>query len=182
MAECIHLNWPNAQPERSRLAVRPAVVFGRGEGDHFAQMAGLLKKGVSCVPSRRDTIRSSVYVGNLLDLIETGRADVAVMGRLITNGAYPECPTLGEILGQLRSSYFLRALLIDVPPNLLKAAITRLGALNELGMGFHPDRVEKRLKSTHVYPGWAAEKGLLPEPSFKADLDQWAASTGGEFV
>lgn len=180
MAEKIQRAWADQDERRSLVVARPAVVFGAGEGGNFARMAGLLKKGVFVFPGRRDTVKSCIYVEDLLDLmlIARGKAE-----RLITlNGSYPECPTLERIVTVLQERYFPRARLIDVPHGVVMAAAQGLSTLNGVGLGFHPDRVTKLVRSTHVFPGWAVENNLLTEGGFSHGVDRWAEATGRTFV
>lgn len=179
MAEKIHGDWQAEAPERRLTTIRPAVVFGQGEGGNFARMAALLKKGVFIFPGRRDTVKSCIYVEDLIDLALVARASSS--NRVLLNGAYPECPTLEQIVTTLHGRYFQKAKLIDVPRGAVMAAAKMIGALNGVG-GIHPDRVTKLLKSTHVYPQWAAERSLLEAGAFDRGVDRWAEATGRSFI
>ena len=153
MAEEINRSWLRQGPERNLTIVRPAVVFGAGEGGNFARMAALLKKGFFVFPGRRDTVKSCIYVEDLLDLVLTA-AETPERYTLL-NGSYPECPTLETIVVELQSRYFPKAKLVDVPKGLVMNAAKALSALNGFGLGVHPDRVTKLVRSTYVYPEWA---------------------------
>lgn len=179
MAEKIHENWQAATPDRTLTVVRPAVVFGKGEGGNFARMAGMLKKGFFIFPGRRDTIKSCIYVDDLIDLMLAGRASPEP--RVLLNGAYSECPTIEQIVTTLQSRYFPNARLLDAPQSVVMGAAKTIAALNGLG-GIHPDRVTKLLRSTFVYPEWAAERALLTEGAFTRGVDRWAQATKGSFV
>jgi nucleoside-diphosphate-sugar epimerase len=179
MAEKIQGDWQAEDPTRHLTIIRPAVVFGQGEGGNFARMAALLKKGVFVFPGRRDTIKSCIYVEDLVDLMLAARSGDE--NRVLLNGAYPECPTLEQIVTTLQGRYFPRAKLVDVPRGAVMAAAKAIGALNGVG-GIHPDRVTKLLKSTHVYPQWAVERGLLEAGAFDRGVDRWAEATGRSFV
>lgn len=182
MAEKIHQSWFNADPAvRRLLVVRPAVVFGLGEGGNFTRMASLLKRGVFVFPGRRDTIKSCIYVEDLLDLVDAAIATVPKGEQALFNGAYPECPTIGNIVQELRDNHFPAAKLIDVPAGLVRAAVTVLGAVGLKRGGFHPDRVEKLLKSTNVYPGWGVRHGLMERSTLSSGIERWAAASQGTF-
>lgn len=179
MAERIHQNWQTAAPDRRLMVVRPAVVFGPGEGGNFTRMAALLKKGFFVFPGRRDTIKSCIYVDDLLDLMAD--ADARGYDSVVINGAYPECPTLEYIVSALKTRYFANATLIDVPRTVVLGGASLIGSLNGVG-GIHPDRVRKLLKSTHVYPQWAADRQLLPTGALDKAIDRWASATDRQFV
>jgi nucleoside-diphosphate-sugar epimerase len=180
MAEEVHRFWLRQDPARKLTIARPAVVFGAGEGGNFARMAALLKKGFFIFPGRRDTVKSCIYVEDLLDLLlEAGSTDGDIE---IFNGAYPECPTLEVIVTALRDAYFPSAKLYDVPKGAVLTAAKGLSVFSGMGLGVHPDRVMKLLRSTHVYPAWAVQRELLVGPAFERGLAQWARATGGTFV
>src|SRR5690606_6148915 len=58
LAERIHEDWQAARPDRRLVVVRPAVIFGEGEGGNFTRLAGLLRRGLFVYPGRRDTIKA----------------------------------------------------------------------------------------------------------------------------
>jgi nucleoside-diphosphate-sugar epimerase len=180
MAEEIHRGWLRQSPDRKLTVVRPAVVFGAGEGGNFTRMAALLKKGFFVFPGRRDTIKSCIYVEDLLDVVlAAGETDAAYE---LLNGAYPECPTLESIVTNLRDGYFPAAKLYDVPQGVVMGAAKTLATFKGFGLGIHPDRVTKLVRSTYVYPDWAVEKGLLSDQAFRKGLDRWAEATNRTFV
>ncbi len=179
MAEQIHMAWQAAKPGRRLTIVRPAVVFGQGEGGNFARMASLLKTGFFVFPGRRDTIKSCIYVEDLIDLILAARTTPEDFTLL--NGSYPECPTLEQIVTTLQSQYFPKAKLVDLPRSVVMALAGAIAALNGIG-GVHPDRVTKLLKSTHVYPQWAADHDLLAPGAFGRGIKRWAEATDETFV
>ena len=180
MAEEIHRGWLSHGEGRKLTIVRPAVVFGAGEGGNFARMASLLKKGFFVFPGRRDTIKSCIYVEDLLDLVMAAGATDAPYELL--NGSYPECPTLETIVTSLRDGYFPNAKLYDVPQGVVMGAAKTLATFKGFGLGIHPDRVTKLVRSTYVYPGWAERKGLLTDTAFRKGLDGWAKASKGTFV
>lgn len=180
MAEKIHENWQLQQADRKLTVVRPAVVFGAGEGGNFARMATLLKKGFFVFPGRRDTIKSCIYVEDLLDLVLT--AGARPEHYVLLNGSYPECPTLEKIVTTLKEGYFPNAKMIDVPQSVVMSAAKTLSALSGFGVGVHPDRVMKLVRSTYVYPEWAHANGLLEGEAFAAGIARWAQATDKTFV
>ncbi|CAN5372846.1 N-acetyl-alpha-D-glucosaminyl-diphospho-ditrans,octacis-undecaprenol 4-epimerase [soil metagenome] len=180
MAEKIHEAWMRNGEGRSLVVVRPAVVFGAGEGGNFTRMASLLKRGVFVFPGRRDTIKSCIYVEDLIDLFLAAAASSE--SHVVLNGSYPECPTLEQIVETLQRQYFPGARLIDVPHRVVMIAAKALSALNGLGLGVHPDRVTKLVRSTHVFPEWASENGMFARKGFAEGVERWAIATGKTFV
>lgn len=180
MAEKIHRGWLDSGQSRKLTIVRPAVVFGAGEGGNFARMASLLKKGFFVFPGRRDTIKSCIFVEDLIDLFLSAGATNSPFELL--NGSYPECPTLETIVTTLRDNYFPTAKLVDVPQGVVMTAAKALSTLNGVGVGVHPDRVTKLVRSTYVFPQWAAERGLFAGRGFSHGLAGWADATKKTFV
>jgi len=180
MAEEIHRGWLKQADGRKLTIVRPAVVFGAGEGGNFARMAALLKKDLFVFPGRRDTIKSCIYVEDLLDLVLA--AGATNTGYELLNGSYLECPTLETIVTTLRDNYFPKAKLYDVPRSVVMGAANTLSIFNGFGLGIHPDRVTKLLRSTYVYPEWSGRHGVLGDASLAKGIDRWADATGRSFV
>lgn len=180
MAEKIHRDWQEAASGRKLTVIRPAVVFGPGEGGNFARMASLLKRGFFVFPGRRDTIKSCIYVEDLIEMMLVAGANSDVVTTL--NGSYPECPTLEDIVLALQSRYFPKAKLIDAPLGAVMSAAKTLSALNGFGVGIHPDRVTKLVRSTYVYPEWAASRNLFANQAFVSGIERWADATHRSFV
>ena len=95
MAEKIHKSWRTAQPDRRLIVVRPAVVFGPGEGGNFTRLAKALKRGWFFYPGRKDTVKACGYVRELIDTMAfaktLGRPDV------LYNFCYPQGYTIEQI-------------------------------------------------------------------------------------
>ena len=180
MAEKIHENWLHGDLSRSLIVMRPAVVFGAGEGGNFARMAALMKKGFFVFPGRRDTIKSCIYVEDLIDLMFAA-SKISERHSLI-NGSYVDCPTLEFIVTELQRKFFPKVRLLDVPTGIVMAAAKTLSTLDGFGLGVHPDRVMKLLRSTYVYPEWSDSHGLANVGGFSVGLDQWADTTDRTFV
>ena len=180
MAEEIHRGWLRQAADRKLTIVRPAVVFGAGEGGNFARMAALLKKGLFVFPGRRDTIKSCIYVEDLIDLFLAAGATEASYELL--NGSYLECPTLETIVTTLRDAYFQKAKFYDVPQGVVMGAANTLAAFKGFGLGIHPDRVTKLVRSTYVYPEWAARHGLTSDKTLAGGVARWASATSERFV
>lgn len=180
-AEKIHENWLESGSRGKKLTVmRPAVVFGAGEYGNFTRLAKLLKKGIFIYPGRKDTIKSCIYVDDLLDAMEFARQRNTE--HIIVNGSYPSRPTLEEIVTALKNDYFSGAKTVTVPRLAVTSAAKIIGAAGFLDLGIHPDRVMKLVRSTDVYPQWLVENNF-PFPTALADVfKRWHRDTKGEFI
>lgn len=179
-AEEIHKVWARGDSERKLTIARPAVVFGKGEGGNFTRMAKLLRFGLFIFPGRRDTVKSCIYVEDLIDLIQFSQNQNG--GINIVNCCYPECPTLETIVRTLKQLYFPRAVLIDIPVSIVMIAAAALASLKGIGFGVHPERVNKLTKSTYVFPQWASDQNFFAERSFEAGIIKWAKATDRKFI
>lgn len=181
LAELIHTGWAQRAPARRLRIARPAVVFGAGEGGNFTRMASLLKKGFFVFPGRRDTIKSCIHVRDLISIFDALMSQDRLESVIVANGAYPECPTIEEIVLKLRAAHFPKAKLLDVPKPAVNFAASAVKLVGGVG-GIHPERVEKLVRSTFVYPVWAVANGVLTEGAFDRGIARWAEETNGSFV
>lgn len=180
IAERIHVDWQSSGHNRKLIVVRPAVVFGPGEGGNFSRMASLLKKGIFIYPGRKDTIKACIYVEDLLDAIEFARHQG---DSLITfNGAYSEKYTIENIVSCFKAEHFESAREITVPLGLMLACANFLRLLDVLKLGIHPDRVLKLVRSTNIAPQWLKQNGWAFRGGVKEGLRSWSRETNGEFL
>jgi hypothetical protein len=51
-----------------------------------------------------------------------------------------------------------------------------------MGIGIHPDRVMKLVRSTDIAPGWLESRSASMRGRIGSALDRWAQSTSGSFT
>lgn len=179
LAEHVHGNWAREKADRRLTTVRPAVVFGPGEGGNFTRLASLLRRGVFVYPGRRDTIKACIYVEDLLHAIEFARrSDPAVK---VFNGAYARQYTLEDIVGTFVRNYFQSVKTYTIPKSFVLLVASVLKATGGAKMGVHPDRVLKLVHSTDVRPGWLLSNGWNFSQGLDDALSKWAAATNRRF-
>lgn len=178
LAERIHCSWYERSKERTLTVVRPAVVFGHGEGGNFTRLASLMKKGVFVYPGRKDTIKACIYVEDLINLVEQARATDNNLELL--NGAYRKRYTLEDIVEEFKAEYFPNVRLFYLPKTFVLFAAKVFKAINFLNIGIHPDRVLKLIKSTNVYPQWV-DNSEMEEGNLKSALKSWHKASDGKF-
>ncbi len=179
MAELVLEDWQHRSGGRL-ITCRPAVVFGAGECGNFTRLAKLLKKGLFIYAGRRDTIKSCIYVEDLVSWML--HAETQVVDQILFNGAYSERYTIEDIVGTFKDLAFPTAREITVPAGTLRSAASVLRPLSAAGLGIHPDRIEKLMKSTNVLPVWAEEQGLPTKDRLRQGLERWRDATQGAFV
>ena len=180
MAERIQRAWLEEDQRRRLVICRPAVIFGPGEGGNFTRMAKLLKKGFFVYPGRKDTIKACFYVEDLLDALEfaAGQPERFVL----FNGCYPDRYTLEQIVETFREQHMRGAKTFLVPRGVVTLAATLLRPFSVMGLGIHPDRVMKLVRSTDVVPGWLEATGRAAQGRLPSAIDRWNAESGGRFI
>ncbi len=179
LAEQIHKSWHSRNNDSILTIVRPAVVFGPGEGGNFTRLAKMLSKGVFVYPGRRDTIKACIYVEDLLFMIEAARSTDSSFELL--NGAYEERYTLEDIINAFTKAHFKKARTFNVPKFCVLTAAKIFQIFNTFNIGIHPDRVMKLIRSTNIYPTWLKEKEILIPGDIHTALERWSKDTDGRF-
>ncbi len=179
MAEDIHQVWLQEAAERQLVICRPAVIFGHGEGGNFTRLARLLRRGLFVYPGRRDTIKACFYVE---DLVETLLHAASLDERLLLfNGCYPDRYTLEQIVETFRADHFPHARTMTVPRPLVLGVASALRPMAGAGIGIHPDRVLKLVRSTDVVPRWLESRGLVARGRLPSALQRWKDESAGAF-
>lgn len=133
-------------------------------------MASLLRKGVFIYPGRKDTIKACFYVEDLIDaLLYAG----GISGFVLFNGAYPDRHTIEDIVLAIKQQAFPEAREVMMPKALVLAAAALLRPLGLLGLGIHPDRVLKLIRSTDVVPNWLVGQGRAKSNGLTEALQDW---------
>ena len=180
MAERIQTAWMEEDVSRRLVICRPAVIFGPGEGGNFTRMATLLKKGFFVYPGRKDTIKACFYVDDLLEALQFALERPERL--VLFNGCYPDRYTLEQIVETFRTSHMRDVRTFMVPRGIVTAAAAALKPFSAMGLGIHPDRVTKLVKSTDVVPGWLASVDRAVSGRLPSAIDRWHAASGGRFV
>lgn len=180
LAERIHRAWLEENAARRLVIVRPAVIFGPHEGGNFTRMAKLLKKGVFIYPGREDTIKACFYVQDLLDAIAYARN--LDKRSILFNGCYPDRYTIKQIIGAFRAGPFKDVREFTIPYFVVKLVALALRPFSLLGLGIHPERVNKLVRSTDIIPGWLIAQGAAKKNRLADAITLWAKESGGSFV
>jgi len=180
-AEGIHRTWLADRDDRRLVVVRPAVVFGHGEGGNFTRLARLLRAGRFVYPGRRDTIKSCGPVEELVRAILFARD----LGRreFTFNFSLPEratteaiCDAFVDVAGVARPKWTL-------PLAAMLAAAFGFEILSKLGLrtSINRDRIHKLVRSTNVVPTALGEAGYAFETDLRGALGRWKQASGGTF-
>jgi len=179
-AERIHRAWFDETPDRRLVIARPAVIFGPGEGGNFTRMAKLLKTGMFIYPGRRNTIKACFYVDDLLEAVMFARN--APDRFVLFNACYPDRYTLEEIVETFRAEHFPKAKTFEIPLGLVMAGAQALRPISAMGLGIHPERVMKLVRSTDIAPGWLENHNASTRGRIASAFDRWAECSNGSFT
>jgi len=173
VAEKIHMIWQaKKDTERQLTVVRPGVVFGKGENGNFTRLYWGIKKYRFFYPGRKDTIKASIYVKELVNFmlyrIEMDRSDVEVY-----NCTYEPAFTIEEISDAMMKATDMKRTIYKIPGGVLKFAAGMIGALGGKSFGIHPDRVKKLMISTNISGKKLKESDYQFQYSFEEALKDW---------
>lgn len=179
LAERIHQSWLNEDEGRRLIVCRPAVIFGHREGGNFCRLAKLLSKGFFIYPGRTDTIKACFYVKDLIDALLFAHEQPDRY--ILFNGCYPDQYTIEEIVELFRDKHFPKVKTFVFPKFLILMVAAALRPFSLFGLGIHPDRVMKLVKSTDVLPEWLRSRGHEKINALEAALEDWRVDSCGRF-
>jgi GlcNAc-P-P-Und epimerase len=180
IAEQIHRSWLSENVDRKLVICRPAVIFGFGEGGNFTRLASLMRKGLFVFPGRKDTIKAIFYVEDLVDALLTARLRPEKF--LLFNGCYPDRYTIEQIVDTFKSLYFPKVKTVLLPLPAVKLSASAVRPFSALGLGIHPDRVMKLVRSTDIVPEWLLSEGHAKPKHLASALERWSQDSRGLFV
>ncbi|MDR9828616.1 NAD-dependent epimerase/dehydratase family protein [Vibrio sp. FNV 38] len=178
-AEKIHLAWARDANAHCLTIVRPAVVFGEGEGGNFTRLAKVLRRGVFPFPGRTDTIKACIYVKELvmaIDYIHSQNQSVAIF-----NGAFNQKYTIEQIVDTFRQVSFPKVKKVLIPEAILMGSAKVIACFKGLGLGINPERITKLVRSTNIEPSHLTQSGYQYQYDLSAALEDWSSDTAGEY-
>jgi nucleoside-diphosphate-sugar epimerase len=108
------------------VIVRPPLVYGPGVKGNFALMIGLAKRGLPLPFGLASNRRSLVALPNLVDLLVRCFDHPGAAGQTLLAGDGEDL-TLAELLRRLYAAFGKRAVLLPVPPGLMRASAGVIG-------------------------------------------------------
>lgn len=179
LAEGIHEAWFQEVAGRRLVVVRPAVIFGPAERGNFTRLAKLLAKGWFIYPGRTDTIKACFYVDDLIDAFGFALAQPDAFVRF--NGCYSDRYTISQIVDTMRKVQFTGAKTVVFPKLPLVLTAKALQPLSASGLGIHPDRILKLIRSTDIVPGWLKAQAFPTSGRLESAIERWKSATEGRF-
>ncbi|RIY02594.1 NAD(P)-dependent oxidoreductase [Aureimonas flava] len=182
LAEGVHRQWLAGDAARRLVIVRPAVIFGQGEGGNFTRLAAALRKGTFVYPGRKDTIKCCGYVGEIVRSMDHALA----LGRreFLYNFCYPQAYTIEEICRAFERVAGYRPPRGVLPQPLMNAAALPFEVANRFGLrnGIDRERILKLVRSTRVEPAALAQTGFRFSTDLDGSLRDWKSRGTGDVM
>ncbi|MGY3572137.1 NAD-dependent epimerase/dehydratase family protein [Vibrio paucivorans] len=179
-AEMIHKSWASDKDSRKLTIVRPAVVFGEGEGGNFTRLAKVLNKGVFPFPGRKDTIKACIYVKELLlaiDFVHTNNQKIATF-----NGAFPTKYNIEQIVDTFMDVSYPNVRKVCIPQQFLLSSAKCISYFKGFGLGINPERITKLIRSTNIDADYLTQHGYDYQYDLKSSLADWSTHTSGKYL
>ena len=177
IAEEIHKRWQAENPhDRTLIILRPGVVFGSRENGNFTRLYSSLRKRVFFYPGRKDTLKSAIYVKDLVNImIQMVKKEKP--GVHLYNMCFVQPHSIEEIVRTISKITGVISKIPRIPGGILKAiAITTYGIARFFGkklIGIHPDRVSKLMTSTNISGRKIHEAGYLFNYNLEESIKHW---------
>lgn len=141
--------------------VRPPLVYGPGVKGNFAQMLGVVARGVPLPLASVHNQRSLIYLGNLVDALIACATQPAAAGQtyLLSDGEDVSTP---DLLRQLARGMGVPSRLFPCPPALLRFAATLAGKSQQLErlLGSLQVDSDKIRRDLNWVPPYSVQQGL----------------------
>lgn len=173
VAEKIHEVWQAKDKSRELTIVRPGIVYGKGEHGNMTRLYWGQKKRYFFYTGRKDTIKSSIYVKDLVHFFKYRMIDNDFAGVDIFNCTYEPAFTIQETCETMQKATGMHHNVPLVPAGLLMFAARILGPLGGKKVGIHPERVKKLMVSTNTCGKKLAASGFEFHYSFEESFRDW---------
>jgi nucleoside-diphosphate-sugar epimerase len=173
LAEQELLAWARECPQRRLRIIRPGVVFGRGENGNFTRMYRALKRGVFAFVGRRTTVKSCVYVKDVVGCLQFLMEDSG--GNAIYNLALPELTNVQYIADAFFDVFHFRRWIPTVPFSVAYMVGGAGEVLLRAGVrtAVHRRRIQKLYHSTHISSDALRNAGFQFQYDLREGLADW---------
>ena len=174
LAEWVLLSWKSSSPDHRLRIIRPGVVFGKGENGNFTRLYYSLKKGLFFYVGRQNTVKSCVYVKDLINFLVFLADDR--FKNTIYNVAYPSPTTIQTICDSFFEVFEFKRKVFTIPYKLALACAYLLEWFNKLGIlkgNIHHRHIQKLYFSTNIAPDNMSSIGFNFNYSLLEALKDW---------
>ncbi len=180
VAEKIHQSWQVKDAERELTIVRPGIVYGKGEHGNMTRLYKGLKGHYFMYTGRKDTIKASIYVKELVFFFKYRMLDNSFPGTDIFNCTFEPAYNIEQICESMKKATSLKYRIPLIPGGLLMTAATILGPIGGKKIGIHPARVKKLMISTNICGKKLATCGYQFHYSLEESFRDWFNDCDGQ--
>ena len=173
VAEKIHMIWQAKDSKRELTIVRPGIVYGKGEHGNMTRLYKGQKNHYFFYAGRRDTIKASIYVKELVRFMKYRMIDNSFSGTEIYNCTYEPAYNIQQICETMQRATGMKRHIPLIPSWLLIPAAYILGPIGGKKVGIHPARVKKLMISTNISGEKLKKSGYRFHYSFEDTFRDW---------
>lgn len=177
-AEAAVLAW-SGSGRRARI-VRPGVVFGPGEAGNYTRLARALQRSRFAYIGRRSTVKSSIYVKDLVRLLLLLRADAGP--HALYHAVWPEPVTIEQIVAAICAAHGWTRRIPTVPYPLAYLAALPFVMCDPQTCAVHPRRIQKLYRSTDISAKRLRDLPFAPEYSLEEAVQDWLRESGSSIL
>lgn len=180
LAEEVLLNWKNSNSEHRLRIIRPGVVFGKEENGNFTRLAKALKKNMFVYVGKKNTIKGSVYVKDVVNFLSYLIDDNKE--RIIYNFVFPEPDTIESICKTICEVMNWNRVIPTLPFRLILLSSYFFEFLNQIGLKnpIHHRRIEKLYYSTYLSADAVLKSGFNFSYNLKSAIEDWKTECDGK--
>lgn len=179
VAEKIHQIWQVKDIKRELTIVRPGIVYGKGEHGNMTRLYKGIKGRYFMYTGRKDTIKASIYVKELVLFFKYRMIDNSFPGTDIFNCTFEPAYNIEQICETIKKSTGLKYKIPLIPGSLLMTAATILSPIGGKKFGIHPARVKKLMISTNICGKKLADCGYEFHYCFEDTFKDWLNDCDG---
>lgn len=180
VAEKIHQMWQVKDEKRELTIVRPGIVYGKGEHGNMTRLYKGMKGHYFMYTGRKDTIKASIYVKELVLFFKYRMLDNSFPGTDTFNCTFEPAYNIEQICETMKKATGLKYRIPLIPGGLLMTAATILGPIGGKKVGIHPARVKKLMVSTNICGKKLAACGYKFHYSFEDTFKDWLNDCNGQ--
>ena len=180
VAEKIHQMWQVKDEKRELTIVRPGIVYGKGEHGNMTRLYKGMKGHYFMYTGRKDTIKASIYVKELVLFFKYRMMDNSFPGTDIFNCTFEPAYNIEQICETMKKATGLKYRIPLIPGGLLMTAATILGPIGGKKVGINPARVNQLMVSTKICGKKLATCGYKFHYSFEDTFKDWLNDCGGQ--
>ncbi len=180
VAEKIHQMWQVKDEKRELTIVRPGIVYGKGEHGNMTRLYKGMKGHYFMYTGRKDTIKASIYVKELVLFFKYRMLDNFFPGTDIFNCTFEPAYNIEQICETMKMVTGLKYRIPLIPGGLLMTAAAILGPIGGKKVGIHPARVKKLMVSTNICGKKLSVCGYEFHYSFEDTFKDWLNDCDGQ--